>query len=95
MMRIETKFGAYAKGDFLLNRAAKCCMSILDAADCSHGLNIHDEVTKALADIVRGQSALADVYFWENKAQRDAKEKSCNKNQTKRSFFKRRNKEDT
>lgn len=93
-MRSETKLGAFAKGDFLLNRAAKCCMSILDAFDCPNGLNIRDEVAKALADIVRGQSALVDVYCWENKAQRDAKEKSCDEHQTKRSFFKRRNKED-
>ena len=94
-MQSKDKLEAYAKGDFLLTRAAKCCMSILDAFDCPNGLNIRDEVAKALADIVRGKSALADVYFWENKAQRSAKEKSCDEHQTKRSFFKRRNKEDT
>lgn len=89
----DDKYIVFARGEFLLLHAADRCMAVLDELDHPNGLDIRDELVKALAELTRSRRAFEADHFWESREQRKAAEQDGGESQTKRSFFKHRNKD--
>lgn len=67
-------------------------MAVLDEIDRPNGLDIRDELVNALAEITRSRRAFVAAHFGKPGTSQAA-EQDGSESQTKRSFFKHRNKD--